>query len=817
MALPEKPSIKNVWASSGLKVEPSNTKVNTGWIVERPPHQFQNFLQNRSDQFLKHINEAGIPLWDEVTVYTANKSYVQGSDGKIYKALTDGFNQNPVGNPTNWMLTFGDIAVQEYADQAEDAALAAGASEVAAEEAKDTALSTLAVFDDVPPVSPLSGRRWTSSLNGKTYEWIVDEDGGQWVETGSAVSIASTAFGVALGAADGATLMGTQASGVGTSIRTQQEKNSDSLNLMDFTGADPTGVADNTLVIQAACAALSVIGSGTLTARGRFKVAVAQGQSLGVFTNASNINLDFSGAIIDNSGVSYTADALTPIFLFDGGSGFRVDIGEYIGYTLPTPTSHLGYRGATLVRAINGAKKLSINVHKATNLRYGFQTGEYGDATKGHCSGIDLTIRGSMIGYPIAAYLADHINVDIDVDGVHRAAYIAGCDTVNGVVRWKDQYIADTSLLITDALLSGTDAAAQADPIGAPTTSRGTSNLRMQSIDKGSTIFQPSSSCAGIALSRVDACQFRNIEVSVSTKGTNTVSTTVGGWRIVSGAKAVWNRYPLNWSPNIVFDNVKVSGFVDHSACTVAGNTGSEFYMNMFDATVADGAVVRNFSAEGFLFLPSSGQTRANFFYVPGLANSASFVGFDTPGVGLNLLTNATVATVLGNGRIGVLDVSGVGGGSLVTIGPGAVVNSQLSNVLITNTVINGGSVSGAGFTIRQRVIKMPALSGPSVSVANAFQLGEMILGVQGIIKTTIPGPTTGINVGISGDISRYANQNILAAGAKFTITAAASDAYRLPHHYAGATSLLVTAKTADFTGGELWVVITYGRFPDMS
>ncbi|MDQ0035939.1 hypothetical protein J2W30_003712 [Variovorax boronicumulans] len=576
------------------------------------------------------------------------------------------------------------------------------------------------------------------------------------------------------------------------------------------------GVADDTLAIQTASAALNVLGSGTLRGLKNYKVALAQGQSLGVFTNSKNINVDFSGAVIDNSSVSYTADALTPIFLFDGGSGFRVDIGEYIGYTLPTPASHLGYRGATLVRAINGAKKIAVDIRKATNLRYGFQTGEYGDATKGGCAFIDLKIRGSMIGYPIAAYLADHISVDIDVDGFHRAAYIAGCDSVTGVAQWRDQYIADTALLITDALQSGTDVAAQADPVGAPTTSRGTSNLRMTSIDKGSTVFSTSSRCAGISLSRVDPVVFKNIDVTVSTKGTNTVSTVVGGWMVASAAKSIWSRYPFNWEPTIVLDNVSVSGVVDHSQCTLPGNTGSEFYVFTFESSASHAATVRNFSANNFQFLPSSGQTRVNYFHAPGLTNAASFNGFDTPGVGLSLFTNATVPVVFGRGRIADLDVSGVTGGSAIVIGPGSVIATQTSNVLITNTAMNGGSVSGAGFAIRQRLIKLVALSGPSVSVANAFQAGEVIFGVQGLIKTTIPGPTTGINVGVSGTISRYANQNILAAGSKFTVTAAASDADRSPHYYASSTALLVTAKTADFTGGELWVVITYGRFPDM-
>ncbi|MDQ0068285.1 hypothetical protein J2W34_000059 [Variovorax boronicumulans] len=576
------------------------------------------------------------------------------------------------------------------------------------------------------------------------------------------------------------------------------------------------GVADDTLAIQRACAELALRGGGTVRGPHRYKIALAQGQSLGVFTNAKNIHIDLATAVIDNSGVSYTADALTPLFLFDGGSGFRVDIGEYIGYPLPIPASHLGYRGATLVRAINGAKKIEIDVRKATNLRYGFQTGEYGDGSKGNCSGVDLKIRGSMIGYPIAAYLASHIDLDIDVDGIHRAAYIAGCDRVNGVARWKDQYIADIAVLVSDALVSGSDAAAQIDPVGSATVSRGTSNFDVVSIDKGSTVFQTSSRCAGIGLSRVDPVIFKDVKARVSTKGTDTISTTVGGWALVSGAKTIWSRYPFNWEPTIVLDNVSVSGIVDHSLCTLPGNTGSEFYVFTYESTIAHAATVRNFSADNFQFLPSSGHTRVNYFQVPGLANAASFNGFDTPGVGMSLFTNNTSPTVFSRGRIADLDVTGVSGGSAVVVGPGAVIASQTSNVPITNTVMNGGSVSGAGFVIRQKLIKMPALSGASVSVANAFLAGDVVYGVQGLIKTTIPGPTTGINVGVTATPSKYANQNILAAGSKFTISAAATDADRLPHYYTSSTALLVTAKTADFAGGELWVTITYGRFTDM-
>lgn len=162
MALSVKPTIKNVWASTGLKVEPSDAKMDTGWIVERPPHQFQNYLQHRVDSFIKHVNEAGIPVWDAATVYTAGKSYVQGSDGKIYKCVTDGFNENPVGNPTNWSLTFGDAAVQEYANIAEAAAIEAEAS---AEEAANAAAAAL-ISEDAAAASATDAL--TSENNAET-------------------------------------------------------------------------------------------------------------------------------------------------------------------------------------------------------------------------------------------------------------------------------------------------------------------------------------------------------------------------------------------------------------------------------------------------------------------------------------------------------------------------------------------------------------------------------------------------------------------------------------------------------------------------
>lgn len=96
MALITKPDMEFIWASGGAIVEPSDVKKQTGWTVEVPPHQFENWIQNRQDEYLAHINQRGIPQWDVNTEYEAGKSYAQGSNGTIYIALQTHTNQNPI-------------------------------------------------------------------------------------------------------------------------------------------------------------------------------------------------------------------------------------------------------------------------------------------------------------------------------------------------------------------------------------------------------------------------------------------------------------------------------------------------------------------------------------------------------------------------------------------------------------------------------------------------------------------------------------------------------------------------------------------------
>lgn len=104
MAEISKPDYTYLWSSGGATVAPSNVKIQTGWTAEVPPFQWENWSQNRQDQAIAHILQHGISVWDAATEYQAGKSYVQGSDGIIYKAVTTNIGNNPVTDAvfTNW-------------------------------------------------------------------------------------------------------------------------------------------------------------------------------------------------------------------------------------------------------------------------------------------------------------------------------------------------------------------------------------------------------------------------------------------------------------------------------------------------------------------------------------------------------------------------------------------------------------------------------------------------------------------------------------------------------------------------------------------
>ena len=109
-----KPSnLNNVWASGGDRIYPGDTKYATGWQVEIPPRQYFNEIDYKQDQMLAHLNQHGIPVWDNETEYqyklNGEKSLVMGSDGIIYRTLTTNTNKDPtITVGVHWEIAFAD-------------------------------------------------------------------------------------------------------------------------------------------------------------------------------------------------------------------------------------------------------------------------------------------------------------------------------------------------------------------------------------------------------------------------------------------------------------------------------------------------------------------------------------------------------------------------------------------------------------------------------------------------------------------------------------------------------------------------------------
>ena len=102
-----KQSMNDIWAAAGDVVMPDPVKITEGWLVEVPPRQYWNWMQNRTDVNLAYIFQRGVPEWDISVEYLANKSFVV-HNGVVYKCILTGVGKNPESQPTYWVRAFRD-------------------------------------------------------------------------------------------------------------------------------------------------------------------------------------------------------------------------------------------------------------------------------------------------------------------------------------------------------------------------------------------------------------------------------------------------------------------------------------------------------------------------------------------------------------------------------------------------------------------------------------------------------------------------------------------------------------------------------------
>lgn len=568
------------------------------------------------------------------------------------------------------------------------------------------------------------------------------------------------------------------------------------VNVLDF-GAKGDDSNDDTSAIALAQAAAAASGAELYFPPGTYKINPTAHTAWLSWVNKKNVHIRGAGAILHDVSAP-TSDPFTEIFRFDGVAGVHVEGIEYLGTALANPDAAapngIGYSGPIVFRAINGSTNINIK-SKITNARYGVQSGEYADYTKGGCKGFHLDISGSMIGYPIALYLADDVIADINVDGFHRAAYLAGVAGGRIDVKSKNQHIANVIVDLTDSQTSGSD------------TSRGCSGLWVRSKDMGSTVFTTGATLVGILTQRADpGTQFTNLDLNCEATSTDTVAATLGCFSIVGGGSTA--GYPFDWEQTMALRNIRVSGHLDKSAMTTDQDTTGAVYVQAFH-TGSHYPLVHNLVFKDLVIFPSPASTRASYVIVPGLQDRVLFDNVTTPGLNWNLASAATAPMTFRDSKVGKLLSGGTVSLSLANSTVTSIDDSMTTTMYSDNATIGTG-----GPVLRTKQITLTGLSGASVNWASAIPAGALVLGVSGVVTTTITG-STGFQVGIGSDLTRYVNTNTLTSG--FAFSSANSTLTTPQFNGVSATTIVVTAKTSNFTGGALRLLLTYWDFPALT
>lgn len=107
-----KPTVLPAWAESagGADVlQPSNAEIQAGWPLSNvPPSRKRfNWVLKYLAQGVRYLLQRGIPEWDSAEDYRVNDR-VQGSNGKTYRCIQAGINQNPTTQTAYWALWGSD-------------------------------------------------------------------------------------------------------------------------------------------------------------------------------------------------------------------------------------------------------------------------------------------------------------------------------------------------------------------------------------------------------------------------------------------------------------------------------------------------------------------------------------------------------------------------------------------------------------------------------------------------------------------------------------------------------------------------------------
>lgn len=523
--------------------------------------------------------------------------------------------------------------------------------------------------------------------------------------------------------------------------------------------------------------------------------------TLATFTDG-DIELYGNGAtLIDDTAHTNNGAIVAMFTLSNGVKSFKSNL-NYIGQPISVATE-IGYKGGTYVFSKGQNRNIEVNA-RLKNIRYGILAGNYSDPSLGGHKGIRGNLQCDTVGYPIATYLADDIEITITGDTFHRVSYISGCNYARVTALTKNYYIASVACVFSDAK-TGEGA------------SKGCTDCKCHIVDQGSTAYVANSWLCGISLSRVDPnTVYDNIEFYAEVRGVgSTVANTLGAFIVNSTVKNTIPSYPSNWIPEIKLNNIRFSGLIDRSAQTGAEHTIGDVYIHTADEE--NNGTTSLFQWNDIEYRKGSGtNTRSLYVLLRGLVGKAFFNNVNFPDNAVFLYgSNGTSKTYFDLCRIRGLSTGGTDLLPNTTcVFDKCDIYGGLSYILQTNkTFINtpvGSTVNAQITTVSNEL----TLSGPTVTWAGALPVNSLILGVSFVITEEIVG-TEGLFIGDTSTAGRFFNSTLVALGAGLSI----SNATGLQTITTGTQNIVLRGRgaggtQAPFTSGKVKVVVNYIKIP---
>ena len=518
------------------------------------------------------------------------------------------------------------------------------------------------------------------------------------------------------------------------------------------------------------------------------------------FVNTTGITIEGHGATLEDT--EDKGNYYTIVFGFSNCSQVKISGINYVGAGTPHTGPTTG--GAIFVYAINGGGQYDV-VANVKYARYGIASGEYNSYTKGNVKDWRINLNCEYTGYPVAFWFSGHnTEAVINCSNIKRACYLAGVDTAKFKVRLSTLY-AQVGCLVTSARSAATEAT-------------GCKNIDIDVTDTGSindagTVYYL---CGLIPSMIPDATSaygavFTNIKFRFYVVNNDTYASTTGGFAMYapySGASVAQNA-------NITINGLDVSGEIDSSGHTGTISGGTTTLHPLYISTSTDSSVAVDSSQMRLynLRIHDLRALKSNTAAITDVYNiTAALYGLQGNAIvdnvystyGLAIYSNyvsspewpqATVT--VSNSQAPYFSVTGESGRHIY-------INSQITN-MATQAFNNKESYGSAFGTSGEKsfiLVRELTLSGASTKWYSAIPANCLLESIVGEITDTITG-ASGIQVGIEGATTRYADKSITAIGDAFNI--ADYDAGTTgPLYYGSATNLVITAKTSNFTGGKL-------------